>query len=116
MISIIFLILSLCWVLFFIVIIFAMIRNRASDCILFPLLGILFVLSLNAFPIFSHVGDLSIVRNGHQYIEIRQEAIAEINSQLQNINLPQSMWNKDTPVATFIETKAEYVRDITHRK
>ena len=62
-----------------------------------------------------HAHDLGTKRNAQKFIDVRQEAIADIDKQLESLKdqMPQSsLLNADTPVASLIETKANFVQQI----
>jgi hypothetical protein len=75
----------------------------------------LFVLIIGS--ILTHSDDLALVRKGKPLIEIREQAIKDIDNQLNKLEYNHTaLMNADTPAKSLIETKSEYVDELTYQK
>lgn len=64
-----------------------------------------------------HASDLATVRHGQLLVEVRQEAISQINKQLKEIKVsPTALMNADSPTSSLINTKANFVKELTEQK
>lgn len=77
-------------------------------------------LGILVFPIVSisnHTSSLAVIRQGKLMVDIRQEAIDEINRQLKNIKVTQTaLMNGDSPVSSLINTKAKFIDQLAEEK
>lgn len=71
---------------------------------------------LIGLPAYDHNSDLVLMKHGNKLVEIRLDAIKEIDKQISSISLPSSLMNADSPVRSYVETKARYQDEITTRK
>ena len=68
-----------------------------------------------------HVNQLAVVRQGEALIQVRLDAIEDINQQFEDLNdmyegAPQLLFNGDTPIGSLIEAKADFVAQIAATK
>ncbi len=67
-----------------------------------------------------HSNDLALIRSGKSLIEIREQAIKDIDNQLNKLEYNHtSLMNGDTPfkfILPLIETKSKYVNELTEEK
>ncbi len=64
-----------------------------------------------------HASDLASVRHGQLLVKVREEAISEIDKQLKEIKVkPTTLMNADSPVSSLINTKANFVKELTEEK
>lgn len=77
---------------------------------------ILIVLGLNLFPVFTHIPDIALIRNQALLIEVRQSAISQINKDLAEFPQFGQLMNADSPIKTLIETKSQYLAQLTELK
>lgn len=103
---------SLAIALFALVVIF----EGDADSVLAGFAVLSVVIISNILPVFMHISDISTVRTASAFIKVRQEAITEIDAQLSKIDVPSALLNADTPAASYIETKSQYIKDITETK
>ncbi len=81
--------------------------------------GLVFV--VNAIPVMifavsveSHVSDLSIVRQGYRVVEVKQQAIKDIDDQIRDLNIPKmGLLNADTPYKSLVEAKVKFVQELS---
>lgn len=74
---------------------------------------------LLAGSISSHAHDLGTVRKGYELIEVREQAIEDIDAQLNLLErqyTSTSLLNADTPARSLIETKASFVSEIAEAR
>ena len=93
--------------------------ERDIDCFMG---GAAMFIAISVFPLIllagmvtHHANDLALVRMGHLSVEVREQAIKDIDEQLISL-IGQSpvpaLLNADTPVRSLIETKADFVKEI----
>lgn len=64
-----------------------------------------------------HANDLALIRSGKPLIETREQAIKDIDNQLNKLEYNHtSLMNGDTPVKSLIETKSRYISELTEEK
>lgn len=117
MISTIFIILSVLWILLALYLAYLFL----TDCEPEPIIGTIIILGivgfLNAMPIVHHIKDVSLIRNQELVISVKEEAIQRINDDLKDLKAPSAaLMNADSPVKTLIETKSQYISDLTDLK
>ena len=79
------------------------------------LIALLFVLTIGS-SLF-HANDLAVIRSGKPLIEIREQAIKDIDNQLNKLEYNHtSLMNGDTPTKSLIETKSKYISELTEEK
>lgn len=108
-----------CGVAAFFSVVFA-IALREADVLVFILMALVVAL----FPVLilctvmaEHADDLAKVRAGKALVDVRIEAIADIDKQLSALpDYSSALLNADTPVKTLVETKAQFVKDIAEAK
>lgn len=112
MLAVIFLILSVSWL----VIGFAGAFSDDSDHNGVGMLIIILALALNIVPLFSHINDLTLIRNQKILIDVREDAINRINTDLKEFPQGSALMNADSPVSSMIATKSEYIKELTDLK
>lgn len=84
--------------------------------ILIILIGFI-LLIIPIVSIYNHTSDLASLRQGQLLVDVRQEAINEIDKQLQNIKISQTaLMNGDSPVSSLVTTKAKFVEELAEEK
>ncbi len=107
-------------VLGFLISVFAAVITRDIErlilglpCVLFSVIPIMIM----GIAVTGHVNDIATIRQGESFIQIRQEAIDDIEESLKIINAPQTaLMNMDSPVAALVKTKSDYIKDLTEIK
>ena len=80
------------------------------------ILGVFF-LSIPAISFMCHCDDLATVRHGNLLIEVRRDAIKQIDEQLKDIKITQtSLMNNDSPAKSLIETKTKFVEELAKQQ
>lgn len=88
-----------------------------EDVFLIPFIFIAaFLIFWGTVATIPHASDIAKIRTGDSFISVQREAIKEIDAQLSEINVPGALLNADTPVASYIKTKADYIKNITETK
>jgi len=82
------------------------------------LIAVLFVLIVGSSLV--HSNDLALIRSGKSLIEIREQAIKDIDNQLNKLEYNHtSLMNGDTPfkfILPLIDTKSKYISELTEEK
>lgn len=66
------------------------------------------------FPYVEHVSDITTIHNHDRIVEIQEKRIDRISSRLDKVeDKGNSTWNKDTPVATMMDSLVEAENKIT---
>lgn len=112
MIAVLFLILSLAWVVLGVFIA----KGDDPDTGFFGVFIILACLGLNGIPFFIHINDLVTIRNQAEIIQIKTEAIESINKDLASLPQTTALMNADSPARSLIETKSEYITNLADAK
>lgn len=94
--------------------------TREAEIIVFPWLVALllaFVPVMVLVPsVHSHAHDIGTVRNAEAYIEVQLQAIKDIDEQLNSLGAQTptntALLNADTPIASLVKAKTQFVRDI----
>lgn len=120
MISIIFIILSVLWIILagWIISESAKMSSSGDDGSIgiLALFIIICVPALNAMAYLIHTRDLVIIKNQTEIIGIKEEAIARINSDLAELPTQTALMNADSPAAALIEAKSSYIAELTKAK
>lgn len=117
MIAIIFIILSVCWLVFGLWVVINSFNDSSYDD-LAPLgaIIILIVIGLNGLQMTIHISDISLVKNQHIVLQVREDAITRINNDLKDFPQTTTLMNADSPIRSMIETKSQYISDLTNTK
>lgn len=115
--TIIFIIGSVLLITLFLCIMFSGIADN-TDSAGTAIVFLLITLTLNALPVFMHTHDYGTIKFSDQTIEVRQQAIKDIDATLGNSfsNVPLSLLNADTPVAALVSSKQELVQEVSQAR
>lgn len=81
------------------------------------LISIILLITSFVASFFNHSDDLSLIRTGQPLVVIREEAIKDIDKQLDKLKFSQtSLMNNDSPAKSLIETKSKYISELTVEK
>lgn len=65
----------------------------------------------------NHVRDLALIRKGQQLVQVREQAIKDIDEQLKSFKIANTaLMNADSPAASLISTKAKFVSQLAESK
>jgi len=81
--------------------------------------ALLFLIIISPLTILStsHTNELALIRKGQPLINIREQAIKDIDKQLSQIRITNSaLMNADSPVRSLVETKAKFISELTEQK
>jgi len=88
-----------------------------DDCLVVVVSIFLTLVVSIILSIIIHSNDLAVIRSGKPLIEIREQAIKDIDNQLNKLEYNHtSLMNADTPVKSLIETKSKYISELTNAK
>lgn len=113
MLAIIFIILSVCWLVFGA---WIALSSLGEELFFFGLFLIVIVFALNGLQLVSHISDISLVKNQHIVLQVREDAITRINNDLRDFPQTTTLMNADSPIRSMIETKSQYISDLTNTK
>jgi len=92
-------------------------RDEGGDFLFANLLILAICAAPLVMSVTSHTSDLSLIRKGHALVEIREQAIKDIDNQLKQINITNSaLMNADSPTRSLVETRTKFISELTDQR